>query len=1311
MTNDQDKMLTKAITQNWTIRVKQHRPLFILDTLLPGNVTHDTYGQQEVEKQPKTVSDGFMRHLQKTQIPFLLFRLAVVCCTLCISVTALQHHSSYRLVIGDGGYARILKPAPSLTDLTLAAWVNITQFPYGVAPILTAVSPEADSQVAFFLRHDGLGVLWGGPLPVQPYETDHVDRHPRTQWTQKEQPHQKRQRRDAVDYSVGLGDIENIMADSRKGRSFDTWTPYSFVDVDTMGVADLEASPSGLNDNLHLLKTRDGFSRSESYNDWTVVPYELTMQESDPYDLHLKESEPRIITEPSGDDDFVLFNWNVPPPPKPSIPQSPNEWSPMWHNDQESKGVADQEETKHTSTEKIDRANNVRWSSQVTEVKLGPNHWNPYGIRGTTFTSQRPKQQPPITTTLRPTTTTHRKPTAWPARTTTPWPTSKPSESRLSVQRLTTSQSTLRWRATQPPTTPTPPPSPAIHHDRHELKSSTQNILRGTTTRRPHSGEQNKPRQTPSISRQSTRMPLWKLINQPNSQQPSLSHHKNETTTLPPTTTTAAPQTTPTTTTTTKTTVTTTPKQIIRTTTRKSLPQTTTIRTTTSRPRPVSVIRFTSSQREPTEKPQVTGLKSKVSVWSTAEDVFKNKEQNHHEKWSDKSYGTANTVNKHKAVQIRPQHIEEFKRAMEGQPAIKDGNTAVVYSVPITNVDAFNAMYEHYQAQSAPEPPKTTKAPFILKDETFVVHEEETNENQLGENNLHFTDSLPYEFPNGPEDVFEETVAPAIITEEKAVLIPTEEPLPPTPSRSDIPIKEEEEEEESSPSRPTSDKPIVQYVPPITKHEDVLEEAATNYSPSVIKLTEENSQHFHKQPIVIVAKEQDNWDAHEVTSEIPATVTSKTTLTPEITTKIYKQNVVTSTLPGVSEPATAETSLRNSGYKPTIPPIINFSADTVGTDKPPVINELNPSLQGNPVLPISAKPTTDAIPITTTQRTIHIKTNAHSNPPKSQSSGDNAPLQPSSEADNPSLQSNNFAVFHISEDDIPYYPEERIPPSEVVLSVDEIYQPEGILVTQEEIRPVSHYQEPTHLYHQQLPPEYKYEAAPRPIAYGGPVNQAAEPKTGESENVQYSADPQTLIEQGLLPQPVHYVSSKEEADIWMQSQYEQEPKGEERVFAVDSSANVDAVSEISTPDLENPSSASDNFHFKKLPFEFLENQWYHIAFTWSSKDHQVGVYINGELTGTLTNVLSGQNVLEGGGLTILGQTLLPDLTDFDPTSQFIGEISDINLWGQRLGPDAVKALNQCRTDISVSPVLNWQELSMRFYSDVTTHENNILCGA
>lgn len=226
-----------------------------------------------------------------------------------------------RLVLGEGGYARLMASPPSLPALTLAAWVNVTTFPDGVAPLLTLVAPDAQSQVAFFLRHDGLGVLWGGPAGEPARALDTVDRHPRTRWLSPPQSRTSRRRREAVDYSGGLGDIMDLLADPRSGRSYDTWTPYGFVDVDQMGVEDLQAAPSSLSAGLHILPMREGAGRAESYSDWTNVPYELAMQES---------GRPAIITEPSGADDFVIFNWNVPPAAPQRIPESPNQWSPIW---------------------------------------------------------------------------------------------------------------------------------------------------------------------------------------------------------------------------------------------------------------------------------------------------------------------------------------------------------------------------------------------------------------------------------------------------------------------------------------------------------------------------------------------------------------------------------------------------------------------------------------------------------------------------------------------------------------------------------------------------------------------------------------------------------------------------------------------------------------------------------------------------------------------------------------------------------------------------------------------------------------------
>nr|XP_027219437.1 flocculation protein FLO11-like [Penaeus vannamei] len=1179
---------------------------------------------------------------------------------------------TYRLVVGDGGYARLLTPAPSLSELTLAAWVNVTAFPDGVAPILTAVAPDAKSQVAFFLRHDGLGVLWGGPPDVPRIHLDQVDRHPRTQWTPVEQEGQRRRRRDAVDYSGGLGDIMDILAESRNGRAYDTWTPYGFVDVDQMGVADLEAAPSGLNADLHLVETRDGFSRSESYNDWTNVPYELHMQESDPYDLHLAEPEPRIITEPSGDDDFVFFNWNVPPQPRPSIPQSPNEWSPIWTpaGEQQRPQAPTQRHEEpapapprptlpqptHTKAapEQSDNDKQGAWSAQVTKVELGQDFWSPYRLRGASFGPPAPQAPTttPTTTTTRPTTprpttttattprTTSRRPTLRPTRRTTP----KRTTTTTSTTTTTTTTTTPR-PTTQPPTTaPTTTPSAATSTTRawrNSLRFTTRRFTAPPTTSTPRYTKRPSAFPRPPSARRTTRMPLWKLIKHPEA---AHAHTSPSTTTPSTTAATSTTTTTPRPTTRIITTKRTTASRLPTASTTTTRTPTTTEQPTTAQLRVLPIVRQSPSPPQLTDKPQITGQKSKVSIWSSASDHHHHKVtkgQGFQDKWSGKSQASLNTVHKrHRQQQtnIMPYHVDEFQRAMEGLPPVKDGNMAVVYSVPITNVDAFNTMYQQYQAMEVPAPAHT-RQPTIIHEAVVKPQEDEVNENGLGETTSSRDDEiLSLHYVTESEISYEETDTPAVLSEEDAVLVPTEEPLPPTPSRSDIPIAEEAALEIQPSTETLAFKPSPTF-------------------PSILKVYEEPEE-------VIIVEEPRQPEASAPKDR------SKPQLPPQAAYYI----------PDITIPSTTEA-----------PVTVKLQDITTKTSKAPVLPEVNiPSFVLEPeILPeVSTKEVPEpSLP---------------------------ASLEPSKEEQN-EAHSANFAVFHQGEDELPYYPDQG-PAEEPSFSIEDLYQPAGVLVSQEEAVPVSHYQESSHLFHEQLPPHYaSSKPAPRPIAYGGPVSQMANRRHDDEDVVLFSSNPQELLDKGFLPRPVHFVSTPEEANIWMKEQYEQSPEAEkmveeeEEVLIVPTNTNDDL---LQVPVGESKQSAgTPNFHFKKLPFKFHANEWYHVAFTWNNHDHQTGIYVNGELVGTLTGILPSQSAFLGGGLTILGQTLLPDLTDFDHTSQFSGEMSEVNMWPQTLTSEAVRDLYQCKTQLPVSPALSWHQLSMRFYSSIHIQDSNSLCGA
>ncbi|KAK4301974.1 hypothetical protein Pmani_025906 [Petrolisthes manimaculis] len=1334
--------------------------------------------------------------------------------------------AGYQLVIEDeGGYARIMSPPPSLSSFTLSAWVNVTSFPDGVAPILTVVSPDATTQTAFFLRHDGLGVLWGGPTGGPANKVDQVDRHPRTQWT----PGQARMKRDAADYSGGLGDIVNILADSRTGRSFDTWTPYGFVDVDQMGVTDLEASPSSsssssssIQDSLHLLPIREGFSRSESYNDWTNVPYELAMLESDQYDHHLTHQqqpppsskehhqikpEPRIITEPSGDDDFVFFNWNVPSPsPKQTIPESPNQWSPMWFPNRESPpkytteqtyrspGSATSDEHKHnspgsvTSSEQTYRSpgsatsneqtysspesatsneqtysslgsatsneqtysslgsatsneqtysspesaasseqaaplsDSGSWLSQVTEVKLEHSGWRPQNLRPsiTVVNPPKPAVKPAYTTTNQPSTTTTTTTTTQRPRTeyittqaatrgkpttTAPKRTHVLAERRKYVPAAssvvlakvtsapyktppTTSAAVpLKTTSTSHKTTSTPrtttsaaplgnartTPAPPNKAPRLPTRRQPTAAVSGTqVSRSPAGSRKDLPlRRTASLSSPVTRMPLWKLIKNPGMVQHHHQHHHNKTL---PNTIKTTPRTTTTTTTPTTTTAPTSPPPP------PPLSTTTTTTTTTSRPTSQSITTRLSPTNQPTvhsypqdlltDKPQITGQKSKVSIWTSSgaiekqrknptyhhhHDKNQNKQQQQQQQQQQRREGLLNAVNKHRAVEIMPSHVDEFHRAMNRVPLVKDGDTAVVYSIPITNVEAFNAMYQYYQKQETFTASSTPAA---------VVHaskEEEANENRLtstSSSTLH--DGLTRQYTQGTTRAeLEKTQAPGIIREAEAVLPPTEDPLPPTPARSDIPVSGEHNGGDI--------KGLVTILSSSHQHQ-----AGTQLAHDILQARISTATEKTDPSLASTKTRHTIPDFMFPSSKSPVIITEEPKLIPPPVS--HKQN---------NEPTSYSSTQQNAS-----PPTAPIEDNT---------REESSLLEGENIL-LLPKPLHLKLAHTLTQPPAvhdshttqsHTRVNLHSKKATSSSYGI---FQDNDKKEQEKEEEKDIVVE--SDDD------------DAVFSIDELYPVGGELVRDEDdggVGTVVHYQAPAHLYHEQLPPHYlTHLDLPRPISLHDHQQRR--------EGVVYSADPQELIKQGFLPQPVHYVSTPEEAHEWMQEQYSSRERPEDRVYTVSAGKTVNKTPQ---PSIIKPQvKGQHNFNFKKLPYEFQANQWYHVAFTWSSSDHQTSVFVNGELVGTLTNVLLDQTVLTGGGLTVIGQTLLPDLTDFDATSQLVGQISDVNMWGERLREEAIGALYTCRGEVQLTPALSWHQLSMRFYSNVYIQkQSQALCGA
>jgi len=150
-----------------------------------------------------------------------------------------------------------------------------------------------------------------------------------------------------------------------------------------------------------------------------------------------------------------------------------------------------------------------------------------------------------------------------------------------------------------------------------------------------------------------------------------------------------------------------------------------------------------------------------------------------------------------------------------------------------------------------------------------------------------------------------------------------------------------------------------------------------------------------------------------------------------------------------------------------------------------------------------------------------------------------------------------------------------------------------------------------------------------------------------------------------------------------------------------------------TPEIETEPPM--NVNFRKIDYNFDLNTWYHIAFTWSAEDRVLRIYVNARLVGILQGTMPLIPALPSNGLMLLGKTLLPSLTDFDPTSHLTGAMSDFTVWNSRLGEDEIRDLFTCTSNVQTDEreVLLSSEAStnLRVYNDASLSRQQPLCAA
>lgn len=952
---------------------------------------------------------------------------------------------SRRLLLGEDGFARVDSEdsgLPPPNGITVSSWVNITEFPGGVAPLVTIISADATYQIAFFVRHDGAGVLWGGPATAPQNQDDSVDRQPRSRV-------HTRRRRDTVDYSMGLGDVMNIMG-PRKERS-NTWTPMNFVDVSEMGVADLETS---------------GSSTSNHYDNWYDVGYELQMQES-------ANPEPKILTKPTGENDFVVINWeghNAPP-------LSTNQWDPVNDDLSTPDFAAPQVATKVRAPDhekfvwsQEENKNDGGWSSQVFPTNTdAETSSDAADVTNISPESAYSKQKPPKSETR-----------TRPARPFVP-----------DLRRPTIGDKTRR---------------PLADKFRYNQQRRQPDTITTTTTTSPITTTTIRP--IPLSKNTEERVPLWARLKNTASEEKTI----DEEITTMETTTRVRP----------------TGPSFVEIPTEKRLTmseQTTTAPrivtrlpvTSTRSPEVIATIKGTTTSKPASTKPKL----NQTFRITTPSKERKTYTSNNNSNWPKRPFTPLKNTN----MPLHSHNLDEFKRVLEGKPAIEDnGNKVVVYSMPITDVDAFNRMYEHYQEMESRHNTRINLHAVYEQaregSEVPSINEEESNQNRI--------EQIPEPLP---------------------ILTYKEEPL--HFANSDI-------------------APIIDSTPIII--ETVIEED-------------------------VPEQVYDQSSFHPVNFENP-----------------YK---------------TLESDY--SAYYPYVQ-------------------------KAEPII-----------------------------------------ITPTSEGGLRGLQ--------------------NIPPA---------YEP--AIIDQQDIsgKQAGFYQEPSRISHEQLPPEYTRKSQNenkkisnfrqsnefethdhRPVQNANPIQEDTFNSNIPIEKTYASPE---LISQQMLTQAISQSLNTERVESETTQNVDFNGNNAEEDYQETNPIRIEAIplENVNTPEV--PKEVPLNVNFRKMPYNFDPNTWYHITFSWNSNDHVLRIYVNGLLAGVLEQTIEDKTVLPTNGMMLLGKTLLPSLTGFDPTSHLTGEMSNFVVWGETLTATEVHSVFTCEQSPVHPVLLAWNTTPLRVYNDASVQQAPPICG-
>ncbi|KAL9972423.1 hypothetical protein ACROYT_G018722 [Oculina patagonica] len=97
-------------------------------------------------------------------------------------------------------------------------------------------------------------------------------------------------------------------------------------------------------------------------------------------------------------------------------------------------------------------------------------------------------------------------------------------------------------------------------------------------------------------------------------------------------------------------------------------------------------------------------------------------------------------------------------------------------------------------------------------------------------------------------------------------------------------------------------------------------------------------------------------------------------------------------------------------------------------------------------------------------------------------------------------------------------------------------------------------------------------------------------------------------------------------------------------------------------------------------------KWNHVCFTWSSANGEYKFYKDGVVVGSGTGFNEG-GTIKSGGTTVIGQDQDTLGGGFDATQSFVGEVTEVNVWGVVLSESDIAA--QYRNCHITQGAVNW----------------------